>query len=364
LDGIVHLPEYAEPTLNVDLARDIGHGLSMGARQCFFILCLGAIFSLAQINAADWPKHLTLHEKSRSPDGHYGIVVTTSDHVDDGKTFLLPEDDEKFVDYFADLQTHRLLGKIRTFEYVEGENHGGLTTEWTPDSSLCVATEWSRYGFARAVVLEPKGKSFTQADVGRHIQKSIDAVIAKQSGDASETGDASPVFRFEPERKIRVHAIGRTNPKSLEGVKTYYALFQGLYDSASKKWISSAARRLSAEENEMLDRASTGYGDEQLTVSPDAFKDLDATAEEPFLFDGKNFFRSEETKFKYLDDHLNDVYNALRLLLPPAEFARLKEEQIAWLKIRDAAPSVAEKSKLTAERSETLRQLVWKDFQQ
>jgi hypothetical protein len=44
------------------------------------------------VTAADWPEHLTLHEESRSPDGHYGIVVTTSSHVDDATTFLIPEE--------------------------------------------------------------------------------------------------------------------------------------------------------------------------------------------------------------------------------------------------------------------------------
>ena len=81
------------------------------------------------VTAADWPEHLTLHEESRSPDGHYGIVVTTSSHVDDGATVLLPEDGEEFVDYFADLQTHRLLGKIEGFEYVEHENHAHLDAQ-------------------------------------------------------------------------------------------------------------------------------------------------------------------------------------------------------------------------------------------
>src|SRR6476659_2836344 len=85
-------------------------------------LVAGAIGLMSfQASAADWPEHLPLHEGSRSPDGHYGIVVTTSSHVDDGATVLLAEEGEEFVDYFADLQTHRLLGKIKGFEYVEHE---------------------------------------------------------------------------------------------------------------------------------------------------------------------------------------------------------------------------------------------------
>jgi len=79
--------------------------------------------------------------------------IMPSSHVDDGATVLLPEKDEEFVDYFADLQNHRLLGKIKNFEYVKGENHAHLDAEWTPDSKLCIATYWERYGFASAAVL-------------------------------------------------------------------------------------------------------------------------------------------------------------------------------------------------------------------
>src|SRR5947207_14724228 len=142
-----------------------------------------AIGSMGFVTAADWPEHLTLHEESRSPDGHYGIVVTTSSHVDDGATVLLPEEGEEFVDYFADLQTHRLLGKIRGFEYVEHENHAHLDAQWTADSKLCIATYWERYGVGSAAVLQPKGDSFTQTDIGQHTRKAIDATLNKQSRD-------------------------------------------------------------------------------------------------------------------------------------------------------------------------------------
>ena len=307
-----------------------------------------------EVTAADWPEHLTLHEESRSPDGHYGIVVTTSSHVNDGTTFLIPEEDEEFVDYFADLQTHWLLGKIKRFAYVEGENHGHLNVQWAPDSSLSVATDWSRYGFAATVVLQPKGESFIQTDIGQHIQKSINAVIKKQSTDA--TMDVYPQFSIEPGPKIRVYAPANNNPKSLEEVKTYYALFQGVFDVRSAKWIASSARAISAKENEMLDRASSFDG-EYYVVLPEAFKDL-PEAEEPMLSDGKMLFRSEETKFKYLDELMNDAYKAVHLLVSPGQFAKVKQEQIAWLKKRDASHSVVEKCKLTEERIKALQDLL------
>ena len=99
---------------------------------------------------------------------------------------------------------------------------------------------------------------------------------------------------------------------------------------------------------------------EVYAVSPEPFKEF-PDAEEPLSYNEKSFFRSEESKFKYLDERMNDVYKAVHFVLSPPEFAKAKQDQVAWLKKRDANNSVAEKSKLTEERIKVLRQLVWPD---
>lgn len=358
VDG-VSVKKVGKPKRNGRMNRRLESYIPQVVATLIRVLLVAPALSTFDLNAADWPEHLTLHEASRSPDGHYGIVVTTSSHVDDGATVLLPEKDEEFVDYFADLQNHRLLGKIKNFEYVEGENHAHLDAEWTPDSKLCIATYWERYGFASAAVLEPKGDSFTQTDIGQHIRKAIDTTIKKQSREVD--ADVYPQFYIEAGPKIRVFAEASNNPKQLEGVETYYALFQGIFDPRSKKWTATSARAITAKDNEMLQSASeASCCFEVYAVSPEPFKEF-PDAEEPLSYNDKSFFRSEESKFKYLDERMNDVYKAVHFVLSPSEFAKVKQDQIAWLKKRDANNSAAEKSKLTEERIKVLRQLVWPD---
>jgi hypothetical protein len=177
--------------------------------------------------ASDWPDGLVLHGDSTSPDGHYGILVATSSHVDDGTTYLIAEEGEDFTNYLAHLQTHQKLGKIKKGDYVEHENHRHLDVAWSPDSKVCILTYWDRYGFSSIAVLEPKGTSFTQTDIGERIHKSLDAMIQKQSHDPEMSGEATPYFRLSPDRKVRVRALAANNPKQFEEVKTYYALFKG-----------------------------------------------------------------------------------------------------------------------------------------
>lgn len=56
---------------------------------------------------------------------------------------------------------------------------------------------------------------------------------------------------------------------------------------------------------------------------------------------------------------MNDIYQALRFLLPAEGFSEVKKAQIAWLKKRDAADSTAAKCKLLEARIEVLRDIAW-----
>jgi uncharacterized protein YecT (DUF1311 family) len=69
-------------------------------------------------------------------------------------------------------------------------------------------------------------------------------------------------------------------------------------------------------------------------------------------------FSSEAEKADALDRTTNEVYQAVGCVLPPSGFAKVKQEQVAWLKTRDAAHSVKEKSKLTENRIRALQDLL------
>jgi hypothetical protein len=71
-----------------------------------------------------------------------------------------------------------------------------------------------------------------------------------------------------------------------------------------------------------------------------------------------SMFHTDEEEFDALDTQLNQVYQAVHFILPSNRFAKIKQEQIVWVKDRDAKP-VKEKSKLTQERITALQELLW-----
>ena len=295
----------------------------------FFGLSLNVVLSETAA-AVNWPDGYVVYENTASPDGRYGVLVPTMEAW---------EQDESLseANYLADIKNHRVLGKIDKVDYFEHQNHRGLEVFWAPHSSVCVVENDGRYGADSISVLEINDSSFTQTEIGDRIQKSLDGVMKKQAHAPEMAGDVSPYFRFGTDRKVRVRALSQNNPKQFEDIKTYYALFQGTFDVAAKKWTVIDARSISAEQDDAL---ATAYGDLE--------QDLEHTT-----------FQNEEDKAESLDQNMNKVYRAAQFILPPARFAAVKKEQIEWLKKRNAAPSTDEKCKLIEARIKALQELVW-----
>ena len=229
-----------------------------------------------------------------------------------------------------------MLGKIDKVDTSNTKTTVVSQAFWEPQSSVCVVENDGRYGADSISVLEINDSSFAQTEIGDRIQKSLDGAMKKQAH-TEMGGYVSPYFRFGTDRKVRVRALAENNPKQFDDVKTYYAVFQGTFDVAAKKWIVTDARSINAEQDDALAAA---------------YSDLEQDFEH-------RTFQNEEDKAELLDETMNNVYRAVQFILPPARFAAVKREQIEWLKKRNAAPSTDEKCKLMEARIKALQELVW-----
>jgi hypothetical protein len=141
-------------------------------------------------------------------------------------------------------------------------------------------------------------------------------------------------FRLVPDRKVRVRAVASNNPKQFEDVKTYYALFQRTFDLESKKWTATKVRPINSEQNDVLESAYQDDLAKHMMVAANR-------TQVPEDFTG-SVFSSEAEKADALYRMMNDVYRGLGCVIPANGFAKVKQEQIAWLKTRDPADSVDE----------------------
>ena len=280
----------------------------------------------ARAAAEGWPEGYEIAEHSESPDGRFGVLIPSRP-----VTETIEDDDVSNI--LVNIKTHTRLGVIREAHYFPGRNHRGLQVAWAADSSWCAVTYEGRFGFDTITLVEIKGATCTQTDLGMHIDKALNAAIARQARDKSEEGYGNAYFHSGPGRKVLVRATAFTNPKSLENVPTYGARFFGTFDLATRKWTASEARKA-----DDIDALTAAYSD---------------TLEEGITFN------DEITRHDWLDDRLNETYSAIRTILPAERFAAVKKEQIAWLKQLEAADTTAKKSDIIAARIKELRKLVW-----
>jgi uncharacterized protein YecT (DUF1311 family) len=298
--------------------------LTHGAWFVLFAL----VVTFRTVAAGNWPENYIVHEHSESPDGRYAVLVQSQDAA-------LAEDHDESAVYLADSKAHATLGEIDKVDYFEHQNHRGLEVFWAPDSSFCVVENDGRYGADTISILEMRDSSFVQTEIGERMQKSLDGAMKKQAHDSEMSGYVSPYFRLGTDRRVRVRALSENNPKQFDNVKTYYALFQGTFDLVAKKWTVTDARSITAEQS-----AALGWGYQK--------PDFENTT-----------FANEDDRAKSLDEQMNQVYQAAKFILPPARFAKLKQEQREWLKKRDAAQTAEEKAKLTEQRIRSLQELLW-----
>ena len=292
------------------------------------LMHIAVCLRVASAAEAAWPAGYEVAEDSESPNGRYGVILPSREKAIEGNN-------DSFPNSFADLKTHRSRGVIRGVDYFQGQNHRGLSVAWAGDSSWCVLQYEARFGFDTISVIEPRGTTFTQTDIGRQIQKSLDAIIARQVRDGSAEGCANAHFRPQPGGRLLVLATANDNPKCIGDQPTHCAFFHGRFDLAAGKWVRSDARKITRnEENDLESALITG------------------------IDDGRTF-SSETDKLRSLDERLNEVYRALRIILPAERFAAVKKEQIVWLKRLEASRSVATKYELIAARVKDLRDLAW-----
>jgi len=301
-------------------------------------LVISALLSFVACGSAaaiDWPKTYVVAEGTTSPDGKYALIV---------QSYEAGRDDEERAVFLANIPEHKVIGEVKGVDYFERMNSRSLSARWLNDSSACLVLEahWL-YGVYGVHLVERSGQSIQQADLMKRI-------VAINPTD----GWVAFYFRFQPGPKVAVRAT--VPARQLEETKSS-AMFRGTFDIPSKRWGAVNVRRVTFKEHEAIESA-LAEDPEKYTV---ASSKEEAAAQYAAARANEQAYPSEEKRFKALDELLNNVYAADRILLPAARFSRLKDEQREWLKQLVAAPTLTDKSKLMQQRIKVLQDLLWQD---
>lgn len=280
-----------------------------------------------------------------SPNGQYAIIVPTPEAAMDKEGSNESQ--------LADVIGHRLLGKIPGTDYWANKNNCVVNAWWAADSTWCAAVYYNRLGFDECVVIEPHGNSVRATEIGKQIHDSLEAAIQKQSRHPGPDRGEGLYVRPGQNRALLVRGFSTTNPKGMPGEKSYDAFLSGSYDLATSKWTKQDTRPIDSKQFGMISSALRSVDGELVRLNP-------RNAPWPADFNGE-VVTSEEERGKVLDRLLNETYAAVRFVEPPARFAKVKEEQKAWLASWVQQKSLQEKNAMKDARVHQLRAILWED---
>ena len=143
--------------------------------------------------------------------------------------------------------------------------------------------------------------------------------------------------RPRPDGTLLVRADGTSNRHGTPGEETGDAFLAGTYDLATNKWTKLNTRPI----------------DPKLQM-------MSALDSEPTDYSGE-YAANEQERATMLDRMLNETYAAVRFAVPPARFAKIKEEEKAWLNAWVAQKSQPEKNAMMNTRIHQLSAVLWEE---
>ena len=188
-------------------------------------------------------EHYLLAEKSISPDGRYGLVFPRG----------LAEHEAGMKDQIIEMATFTPVGAVKTDNpYFGGRNHGGISAEWSTDSTHVLVTLESKWGpgeihllelrdgrIARSSDLLAPARKLLLPDFRRARATPFNTVYAFIWQDPAQDGPPEGIAKFTGPRTVRVRVLGNTDPKGLE-VENWRALFTGEWDIAQARYVKHA----------------------------------------------------------------------------------------------------------------------------
>jgi hypothetical protein len=156
-----------------------------------------------------------------SPDKKFGVIYPTLEAEEAAENANHPE---RIKDYVVALQPFIVLGQLQTkYPYFQNQNHGGISAEWSDDSSVALVTLDGKWGPHDIRLLEFRdGKLARTTNI---LAKAHDLLLAGFRKSKAEPYNDELDFIFESEdelsfylegtQQVRVNGHATNDPKGL-----------------------------------------------------------------------------------------------------------------------------------------------------
>jgi hypothetical protein len=158
---------------------------------------------------------------------------------------------ERIKDYIVALQPFTILGELQTkYPYFQNENHGGISAEWSDDSSVALITLDSKWGPGDVFLAEFRdGKLARTTNV---LAKAHDLLLPDYRKSKAEPyndnfdfifeDEDGAIFKLDSTNRVLINGEATTDPKGVSS-HIWSARIKAVWDIPQGRFISEKVTR-------------------------------------------------------------------------------------------------------------------------
>lgn len=189
-----------------------------------------------------------------SPDKNFGVIYPTLEAEEAAEDANQPG---RIKDHVVALHPFAVVGELQTkFPYFQNENHGGISAQWSNDSSVALVTLDGKWGPHDVFLLEFRdGKLARTTNI---LAKAHDLLLPDFRKSKAEPyndvfdfvfdDEDGPVFKLDGSKSVVIDGDAVTDPKGLSEHR-WSARLKAVWDISQGKFGSQKITRLTQKQN-------------------------------------------------------------------------------------------------------------------
>jgi hypothetical protein len=202
-----------------------------------------------------YAKNYLIARSTISPHKKFAVIYPTLEAEEASENANHPE---RIKDYVIALQPFVLLGELQTkYPYFQNQNHGGISAEWSDDSSVALITLHGKWGPHEVFLLEFRdGKLARTTNV---LAKAHDLLLPSYRKSKAEPyndnfdfifgGEDGPGFKLDGANRVIIDGDATTDPKGLSDHR-WSAQLKAVWNVAQARFTEQKITRTTAKESD------------------------------------------------------------------------------------------------------------------
>jgi hypothetical protein len=169
----------------------------------------------------DYAKNYLIAANTISPDKKFAVIYPTFEAEEAADDANHPE---RIKDHIVSLQPFTVLGQLQTkYPFFQNQNHGGISAEWSADSSVALITLDGKWGPHDVFLLEFRNGKLTRTT--NVLAKAHGLLMSDYRKSKAEPyndnfdfifdGEEGPVFKLDDANRVVIDGDAVTDPKGI-----------------------------------------------------------------------------------------------------------------------------------------------------